>query len=104
MYSLPSSALALLRRPSCLACANAATKGPCPPTPALPYDSVVIFWFGLVCKPWFWFGFSWFWFQNPQTKTNTMEAGLVRFGFGLNHGLRARFTTICSERHIINIT
>jgi hypothetical protein len=48
---------------------------------------LVMFWFGLVFKPWFWFGFSWFWFHNPQTKTKTMESGLVWFGFGLNHGL-----------------
>jgi hypothetical protein len=46
-----------------------------------------MFWFGLVSKPWFWFRLSLFWFQNPQTKTKTMEQGLVWFGFGLNHGL-----------------
>jgi hypothetical protein len=46
-----------------------------------------MFWFGLVSKLWVCFGLSWFWFQNPQTKTKTIEQGLVWFGFGLNHGL-----------------
>jgi hypothetical protein len=40
------------------------------------------------------------WFQNSQTKTRTMEQGLVWFGFGLNHGL----PTFCHQEvwaHIV---
>ncbi|KAJ7734970.1 hypothetical protein B0H14DRAFT_2639289 [Mycena olivaceomarginata] len=56
----------------------------------------------------FWFGFQpWFWFQKPQTKTKTMESGLVWFGFGLNHGftqVNYEHWTLDPVESIMNIT
>jgi hypothetical protein len=62
--------------------------------------SDVLVWFGFQTMVLVWFQLVLF--QNPQTKTKTMESGLVWFGFGFNHGFAWAIRD--HYRNIMNIT